>query len=329
MLASLTRHALERAAPAGSDGRLSVLIYHRVLAAADPLLPNEPTARDFEETMRWVKQTFNVVPLGDGVTGLTTGRLPPRALAITFDDGYANNATVAAPILARLGLHATFFIATAYLDGGRMFNDSVVEAVRGARDALDASSLGLGQFRLDSADTRRHAIRAILDVIRNEHPVRRAELAEGLVELAGAAPPRDLMMTSSQAESLVSAGFALGGHTVNHPILSKLAMDEARDEIRDGRRAVEQIAGRAVELFAYPNGGPDRDYTATTVALVREAGFRGAVTTSPGAARVGSDPFQIPRFTPWENGALRFAVRMWSNATRVAPLYSVTAGTSA
>jgi peptidoglycan/xylan/chitin deacetylase (PgdA/CDA1 family) len=95
-----------------SRDRLSVLIYHRVPAEPDDLLSGEPHASEFEQAMRWIKSTFNVIPLADGVEGIRTGKLPSRALSITFDDGYANNATVAAPILQRLGLHATFFIAT-------------------------------------------------------------------------------------------------------------------------------------------------------------------------------------------------------------------------
>ena len=95
--------------------------------------------------MRWVKRTFNVIPLREGVAGLKAGRLPARALSITFDDGYANNESIAAPILARLGLHATFFIATGFLDGGRMFNDTIIETVRAARGTeLDLQALGLG-----------------------------------------------------------------------------------------------------------------------------------------------------------------------------------------
>ena len=145
MLTSVARLALDVALPGGAEARLSVLGYHRVLPAHDPLLPSDPTVDEFERTMQWVKATFNVIPLADGVAGLRTGKLPRRALAISFDDGYANNATLAAPVLARLGLQATFFIATGYLDGGRMFNDTVVEAVRAARAASSISNRsGLG-----------------------------------------------------------------------------------------------------------------------------------------------------------------------------------------
>lgn len=323
MLASLARGALRVAAPPGPAARLSVLIYHRVLPAPDPLLPGEPTVAEFERSMRWVRDTFNVIPLEEGIAGLQGGRLPARALAITFDDGYANNETLAAPVLARLGLHATFFIATGFLDGGRMFNDTVVEAVRAVRaHEIDLEPLGLGRHATADDAQKRAAIAAILEQVKYRPVVERRLLSERIAHALGAAPPDDLMMRSEQVHRLARMGFALGGHTVEHPILARLGADAARREIVDGHRRVQELADGPVRLFAYPNGRPERDYTAETVRLVREAGFAGAVSTSPGAARVGSDPYQIPRFTPWETGALRFAARMWSNACRVAPSYS-------
>jgi peptidoglycan/xylan/chitin deacetylase (PgdA/CDA1 family) len=270
--------------------------------------------------MRWVQSTFNVIPLSEGVAGLRDGKLPARALAITFDDGYANNATLAAPVLARLGLHATFFIATGYLDGGRMFNDTVLEAVRAAEGpTLDVQALGLGRYPVGSTIERRDAIAQILAAIKYRPVAERMALSERIAECARATPPADLMMTSEQAAGLARQGFALGGHTVSHPILARVDADEAQREIAVGRLQVEELAGRRVDLFAYPNGTPGRDYTEETVRLVREAGFRGAVSSSPGAARPGSDPYQIPRFTPWDRGRLRFAARMWNNAVRVEP----------
>ena len=163
---SLLDHAARAALTVASHNRLSVLIYHRVPADADELLPGEPHAAEFERTMRWVKSVFNVIPLADGVAGIKSGKLPARALSITFDDGYANNATVAAPILTRLGLHATFFIATGFLDGGRMFNDTVIEAVRGYRGegwtSMGSASIGTRRRVPD----RIRAIDAILDRIK-------------------------------------------------------------------------------------------------------------------------------------------------------------------
>ncbi len=319
LLDPLARAALTIA----SRDRLSVLIYHRVPADPDELLPSEPHAAEFVATMRWVKSTFNVIPLADGVEGIKTGKLPPRALSITFDDGYANNATVAAPILARLGLHATFFIATGFLDGGRMFNDTVIEAVRGFQgQTLGLEPLGLGRHSMASVAERRRAIDAILEGIKYRPEAARGELAERVAIAAKVQPPSSLMMTSDQAAGLARDGFALGGHTVTHPILAQLDPGLARDEISRGRERVEELAGSRVRLFAYPNGKPQRDYAQASSILVRELGFDGAVSTSKGAARIGSDPFQIPRFTPWDVGPMSFTAQMASNLARVQPSYA-------
>ena len=112
--------------------RLSVLGYHRVMAVHDPLRPGTPTEAEFEARMRWVASNFDVMPLLDAIRALREDRLPWRALSITFDDGYADNHELALPVLRRLGLQATFFVATGFLDGGCMFNDAVIEAVRQA-----------------------------------------------------------------------------------------------------------------------------------------------------------------------------------------------------
>jgi peptidoglycan/xylan/chitin deacetylase (PgdA/CDA1 family) len=302
---------------------LSVLIYHRVPEQPDDLLPGEPHSAEFESTMRWVKSVFNVIPLADGVAGIKAGKLPPRALSITFDDGYANNATVAAPILSRLGLHATFFIATGFLDGGRMFNDTVIEAVRGSNgEVLDLEPLGLGHYPTTMRAQRQSAIKAILQGVKYRPDAERTELAERIAERAGVEPPTNLMLSSEQAAGLARDGFTLGGHTVSHPILAQVDLAIARNEIARGRARLEELANSRVGLFAYPNGKPQRDYVKASCELVRDLGFDGAVSTSKGAAVAGSDPYQIPRFTPWDVEPLRFAGRLLSNISFSTPEYA-------
>jgi peptidoglycan/xylan/chitin deacetylase (PgdA/CDA1 family) len=273
--------------------------------------------------MQWVKSVFNVIPLADGVAGIKAGKLPPRALSITFDDGYANNATVAAPILSRLGLHATFFIATGFLDGGRMFNDTVIEAVRGWNgEVLDLEPLGLDQHPTATQAQRQSAIKAILQCVKYRPEAERAELAERIAERAGVEPPTNLMLSSAQASGLARDGFTLGGHTVSHPILAQVDLASARNEIARGRARLEELANSRVGLFAYPNGRPQRDYVKASCELVRDLGFDGAVSTSKGAAVVGSDPFQIPRFTPWDAKPVQFAGRLLSNISLSTPEYA-------
>jgi peptidoglycan/xylan/chitin deacetylase (PgdA/CDA1 family) len=118
-------------------------------------------------------------------------------------------------------------------------------------------------------------------------------------------------MTRSQLQRLSSdSRNQIGGHTVTHPILSKLNLDKAREEIEIGKKDLEQIIGRPVDCFAYPNGIPEKDYQKEHVSLVRDAGFALAVSTSAGGVGVDSDPLQLPRFTPWDDQHIKFGIRM-------------------
>jgi peptidoglycan/xylan/chitin deacetylase (PgdA/CDA1 family) len=296
------RFAISRLSPAGRRARLSVLIFHRVLPDPDHLHPGEPTAAQFEQRLRWIKARFNVISLAKAVEGLKSATLPERALSITFDDGYADNHDLAAPVLAKLGMTATFFIATGYLDGGVMFNDIVVEAVRRAPPGpLDLSRCGLGVHDVSSTDAKRAAICAILQAIKYKPAAARTRLAREVADVACAGGvPRHLMMTGEQVGGLRRMGMDIGAHTVSHPILADIDASAARREISEGRERLESLIRAPIELFAYPNGEPGRDYGPEHVRLVRELRFKGAVSTARGAAWAGSDPFQIPRFTPWD-----------------------------
>jgi peptidoglycan/xylan/chitin deacetylase (PgdA/CDA1 family) len=322
----LLRCAGAALAPAGARSRLSTLVFHRVLGAPDPLFADEVTAGDFEQIMRWVREQFRVIPMQDAIAGLRSGKLPSRPLVITFDDGYADNHDRAAPILERLGLHATFFIATAYLDGGIMFNDVVTAGVVGcADDQLDLDGVGFGRHSMKTPAERRHALQKLLAAVKPLPIGRRAEVAMAICEQAGVAVPPSPMMSSTQVAALERAGFGIGAHTDTHPILAQLDESAARDEIRRGRDRLEEITGRRVAHFAYPNGRPGEDFTPRTVELVRQLGFEAAFTTTPGVATTATEPYQLPRFTPWDRTQLRFGGRMLLNLLERTPLTASTA----
>ena len=150
-------------------------------------------------------------------------------------------------------------------------------------------------------------------------PTRRAAMAERICQLAEVIPPDNLMMTSSQVAALARDNFGIGAHTVSHPILARLDPVTARQEIHRGRQRLEEIARSPVHLFAYPNGRPGEDYTVHTTELVRQLGFAAAFTTAHGVAGSEADVFQLPRFTPWDRGQLKFGVRMARNLLNARP----------
>ena len=311
------RWLLQALSPPAARARLSILIFHRVLPVPDPLFPGEVDAAQFESICTWLRQWCNVLPLDQACRRLHDGTLPARAAAITFDDGYSDNHDIALPILRRHGLTATFFVATGFLDGGRMWNDTLIESVRrSTASTLDLSTAGvpgLGRLPLSTLADRRAAIAALIGAVRYlEGPERNTAVA-AVARAAAVDLPDDLMMTSEQVRSLHRQAMAIGGHTVNHPILCRLPLHEARSEIAAGKKCLEEITQAPVTVFAYPNGRPGQDFAAEHAALAEELGFAAAVTTAWGAADSRTHRFQLPRFTPWDRSRWAFGLRLARN----------------
>lgn len=294
--------------------RLTILIYHRVIAEPDPLVPDQVYAREFDWQLTVLGRWFTVLPLPETVARLREGTLPVRAACVTFDDGYADNVTAALPILRRHGVPATFFLATAFIDGGRMWNDTVIETVRRAPgNMLDARPVGLDTLDIATPDLRRRVIDRLLAALKYLPMEERQQRADDLSSATACELPSSLMMTTEQVRQLHNSGMEIGAHTVNHPILANLDSERAGNEIRESKVRLEAITGSSVSLFAYPNGKPGLDYYREHVDMVKKLGFEAAVSTARGVAHAASDPFQLPRFTPWDRTPGKFLLRLMQN----------------
>lgn len=307
MIARLMGRAL-----AGDDrGRLSILIYHRVIASGDRCNDWDPGAIEFDGQLRALLSVCTVLPLSEAIERLARGSLPSRAACITFDDGYRDNVEEALPILRRHGVPATFFIATGYLGNGRMWNDIVVESLRAStRAELDLRPLGLDVLALDTPHARRAAIERTLPRLKYLPQEEREDKAAAIANLAGVPPRHDLMMDEAGIRTLRAAGMEIGAHTVTHPILASTDPKTARHEITASRERLADLLREPIQLFAYPNGKPGQDYGPDHVRMVRDAGFTAAVSTAPGVASRDTDRFQLPRFTPWDRTPSKFALRI-------------------
>jgi peptidoglycan/xylan/chitin deacetylase (PgdA/CDA1 family) len=295
--------------------KLQILIYHRVLGKLDPLQPSEPSCEEFDWQMDLIASFFNVLPLEQAVEMLRNDKLPPLALCITFDDGYADNLEIALPILRKYSLPATIFVATGYLDGGIMFNDAVLECLRQCdRPALDLREIGLESvYASNSIEERRGLFKQIISALKYLPSSVRDNRVARLVEITGVTPPNNLMLKRQQLPTLLKQDVDIGAHTVSHPILSKLSIIEAQREIAESRDYLNACLPQPVKLFAYPNGIPNRDYTKEHAELLPVLGFKAGVTTAPGHSTRKTSPYELHRFTPWDKTPRAFLLRLLKN----------------
>jgi peptidoglycan/xylan/chitin deacetylase (PgdA/CDA1 family) len=310
----LVRAIGDAIAPRGTgEGRLCIVNYHRILAQPDPLLESEPTIETFRWQMDLLANCFNVLPLHDAIDMLATRRMPPRAVAITFDDGYRSTHDLALPILKQYGLPATVFVTTGHIEKGSMWNDVILEAARrlpAGELALD--DIGFGRYPLHSLADRQQTARALTERSKYLPPDGRAQLNRKLESLVGCTLQQELMLTQDMLLNLSKSNIEIGGHTVTHPILTCIDDDTARAEIVGNKQHLEAILGKPLRLFAYPNGKQDIDFDARHARMVSEAGYAAAFTTAIGPATRHSGRYLIPRSRPWDAHPVMFAGRLLS-----------------
>ena len=315
--------AFARAASLLTAGRLVILTYHRILRRHDPSIEGCIDAEKFLWHMNVLKESFSPIPLGWAIERLRSGKLPHNAVCVTFDDGYADNLTVAGPILNQLDIPATIFVATEFLDGGIMWNDRVVEAVRScAPQDLDLDFLDNSEppLTLGDSSSRREAINYLLGQLKYLDRGARAELANEISVRLGVESRRDLMLSHQQLRRLRESGLSVGAHTISHPILTKVSADRATEEITGSKTLLQELTQESVDYFAYPNGRPGVDFTRIHRDAVENAGFLGAVTTAHGSARQHSDVFQLPRVSPWYPSPMRFWLQILLEYRGVQPV---------
>jgi peptidoglycan/xylan/chitin deacetylase (PgdA/CDA1 family) len=262
----------------------------------------------FREHLDMLRKHYRVMPLDQIVSGGEGLRvIPDNAVAITFDDGYLNNAGVAAPILREYGFPATFFVTTGFVDGThRPWWFRLRRSVFSVQCSVFSDPEG-GKRPLASAADRVAVVVAWERVLKDMTSGQR----EGALASLGVADARDglpSMMTWDDVRRLMGEGHSIGAHTVSH--ISSGHEPEAVME-REIAGSVDRIGTMTEErprLFSYPYGEPQH-FTAESAAMIRRAGCIGAVTTIEGLNKRGDDPIRLKRINVTGNhtaGALEW-----------------------
>jgi peptidoglycan/xylan/chitin deacetylase (PgdA/CDA1 family) len=279
--------------------------------------------------------------LGQLVETLQEGKVPNRAVVVTFDDGYADNLYNAKPLLERYDIPATVFVTTGHIGHPHEFWWDELDRLLlqpGTLPPRLALSLNghTWQWQLDQAATyttadyarhrdwhieqqddptpRQHLFRSLYQRLHalTEEKDRQQQLGE-LRTWAGAEPigrPTHRTLSHDEVMDLAAGGLVeIGAHAVTHPRLAELSVVAQRDEIRLSRAHLEEVLNRQVTSFAYPHGS----YTPETLAVVREAGFSSACSSDTAVVRRGTDAFRVPRICvrDWDGETFAHWLRGW------------------
>lgn len=283
---------------------LLVLCYHGVLAERRPdrwSYENWVGADEFRAQLRWLKRCLRPVGLAD-LSGWQAGDFssgkPP--VLITFDDGYRNNLTVAAPILKEENVPAVFFLATGYIGTSRtLWNDEVrlrvlhwpEDTLRMPSDASVSLSSSVGERRTLAGRVTEECKQ--LDEDRCASYLEYLRSKTSSVEVMND-PEAQAFMSWNEARELADMGFELGAHTVEHPILSRIGRSRMLDELSRSKADMERELNRPCTAIAYPNGTA-QDVSDEVFEAVRAIGYRWAFMTTPVWQKPGGDVLRISR----------------------------------
>jgi len=279
-----------RSLPALTD-RAAVLCFHGLgTGRLDPEVAGGVLhVRGFRQILRVLKRSFRVLALAELVDILQDGRLPPaRSVVITFDDGYASNLQIAAPELAAMRMPWSAFLPAGLIDGaGRQWTDDLRMLVhRGGRRELsfhlDGEPL---RFDLTTAHARADAEQQILQRCRYvPHPTLasavaqiRAQFSTDEFESLRRQYPEFSLMTWDQARELKTAGVEVGSHSLSHVALAVQTPEKMREEVFAAEDLLKRHLGSFSPHFSYPYGS-HKSYSDATAAVLREAGYRCALT---------------------------------------------------
>jgi len=285
----------------------TVLTYHGVHDGS--LLPEHSRystkhvdVRDLRRQLMWLKRRYDVVSLAEVEKAIRTGDRSRRRAAVTFDDGYENNFTVAWPVLKELGVPATLFVTVDVVENQRPYDHDRVELALRSTDRKNISLAANGRHKTYSLDSPQSRSRAIYDLKAwlsrlphaEAHTLREQLLGQCwcdrfVTENRIAYQP----LTWGQVGCLADEGMEIASHTLSHPHLAQAADDQIRVELAESRRRLEARIGKPVTRLSYPHGSFD----ARVARIAEQTGYTSAYTSNQWFAGESPGLFAVPRIS--------------------------------
>jgi peptidoglycan/xylan/chitin deacetylase (PgdA/CDA1 family) len=296
--------------------RLLILCYHGVSLEDEHVWnPNLYVSRSLLcDRLSMLRRTgCAILPLTEAISRLHDGTLPPRSVALTFDDGTYDFYRQAFPMLREFNYPATLYLTTAYCEYNRPVFDLMCGYLmwKGRDRILTMPGVFNGPVRLDAAGRQQAELTFKTHVRRRSFTEPQkdellASLAAALdIDYEGLCEKRVLHLVNlDEARDLAQAGVDIQLHTHNHRI--SLREDRFQREIAENRARIEQVSRAALKHFCYPSGY----YKPEFLPWLRAGGIDSATTCEPGLATAKTDPLLLPRLV--DSTALSFSeFRAW------------------
>ena len=264
-----------------------VLLYHRIASVAPDPWSLCVTPQHFEEHLQVLRQ-YCRVRLDQITHGAWSWKTP--TVAISFDDGYADNLHNAGPLLQRYETPATFFITTGGIDSRNEFWwDELERIVFRSGNSLSKYTELYEELQPLQHDARNQLLGA-MNGDGNDRECR----------------PTHRSLTSVELRKLATCElFEIGAHTVTHPLLAAQSAEAQRWELAESKRWIEEFLDRPVTSMSYPYGGTNH-YNQATVDSAERVGYLRAFTTAPLAVGTRSRRWEWGRFVVSDMDGDRF-----------------------
>lgn len=284
---------------------VAILVYHRVGTIRDRWSVDTTDTIDFEKQMKYLLRTHKIISLEQMAKIILERKtLPKRAAVVTFDDGYKDNYTNAFPILKKYNIPATIFLTTGNIGTNNLFWWDKVEYIL-CNTKLKRFDLGdFGDISPPSGSNILKSLGEIMSRFNRTPEDKKCVLIDKLVKISDVDVPknlgRDIIMSWDEVKEMNENGINFGAHTVTHPILTRVSLQQAKHEITKSKKDIEKRLNKPVTTFSYPNGLAD-DFNEEIKNLLKENGFICASTIIPKMTTKKTDLFELGRLPPGRN----------------------------